>query len=191
MKKFYFIISVVSLLTLGGFAAELPVLQDEIKFPDTVIECGKYHKIKIPPMPARKGKRAVMRFELVAENPTRGGCNFTAKVSVNAYTLTRWTKDKRERMIGRAGTLKMKGHGDREFTIFRDRLILVMFAPDVRAGNSMSQDELGATYMVEISDMLYKDAYNSATFHNLRPRVPGDKANLILTNVAIGWLDMP
>ena len=191
MKKFFCAIFSVFLLVLSCFSAELPVLQDEIKFPDAVIECGKYHIIKFPPMPARRGKRAVMRFELVAKTPARGGCGFSATVSVNSYTLTRWTSDKRERMIGRAGTLKLKGHGNRDFNIFRDLMLLVMFAPDAVAGNSMSQDGLGATYMVEISDMLYKDAFNTATFHNLRQPVPGGKAELILTNAAVGWLDMP
>ena len=65
-----------------------------------------------------------------------------------------------------------------------------MFAPDVDTGDRMSKDGLGATYVMDISDVARGVDGNSLSIRNLRkPLEAGERVDLIVRDLAVGWMD--
>ena len=123
--------------------------------------------------------------------PTAAGCNMHARIALNGTPLGRHTSGGGERLIGRSASFEFsEGHPGTPYSVFNGVLLTTMFAPDVETGDRMSKDGLGATYVMDISDVARGVDGNSLSIRNLRkPAEVGQRVDLIVRDLAVGWLD--
>lgn len=172
-------------------AATLP-LKDVIGVGDRVLGYRQSEEITLPALPARPGSIIVLRLRAVSYAGHRAGCNYNAMLTLNGAPLGRYTEGGRERMVGRNAMFRFgewRG-GDEDWQIFSGAMIRIMFAPDVDTGDGMTRDGQGATFALDVSDVVRGVDGNVLEVTNIRPRAGADKKrDLILRGIEIGWLD--
>lgn len=165
-------------------------LEDATQIEDVRVPHGQSTDISLPAMPVRAGKLAVLRFGAVAFNAGPGGCNFNMTMRINGSDIERRTAAGSERLIGRAAGFQLDGRNDMEFSVFSGPRVMLMFAPDTDTANAMTEDDLGGTFMFDVSDMVSGVDGNTVTIVNTRARKGADgTADVLVERMQIGWLD--
>ncbi len=146
--------------------------------------------VTLPALPAKPGKVIVLRFGAVAYCPGPGGCNYNINVTINGATVGRRTNGGEDRLVGREASFRFTTGTTGDFQVFSGPRVMLMYAPDVATGNTMSTDGLGATFVLDVSDLVSGVDGNTLTITNTRP-VDTDKydPDVIVENVQVGWLD--
>ncbi len=171
--------------------AGVPALEDAIRLDDQTLPAEKAVELALPPLPARPGKTVVLRFRMVSYARTEAGCNMHGRVALNGTPLGRYLASGDERLIGRAPSFEFTvGHPGSSYPVFNGTLLVTMFAPDVDGGDRMSTDGLGASFVLDVSDVARGVDGNSLSIRNLRkPAAAGERVDLIVRDIAVGWLD--
>jgi hypothetical protein len=171
--------------------AGLPALENAIRLGDQTLPAEKSVELALPPLPARPGKTIVLRFRMVSYAKAEAGCNSHGKAALNGTPLGRYLAGGDERLIGRAPSFEFTtGYRGSSFPIFNGTSLVVMFAPNVDRGDRMSADGLGASFVLDIADVARGVDGNSLSFRNLRKvTTPGERVDLIVRDIAVGWLD--
>ncbi len=187
---------VIAILPLGrALAAEpkagLLALEDAVRLDDQTLPAEKSVELALPALPAKPGKIIILQFRTVSYSQTAAGCNSHATVALNGTPLARHTSGGGQRMIGRSTTFEFtEGHPGTPYPAFSGSLLTTMFAPDVDTGDRMTKDGLGATFVLDISDVARGVDGNSLFIRNLRkPGEAGQRVDLIVRDLAVGWLD--
>jgi hypothetical protein len=146
--------------------------------------------VTLPPLPAKPGKVIVLRFGAVAYSPGPAGCNYNMTMAINGAALSRFTNGGEERLVGREPSFRFTTGTKGDFQVFSGPRVMLMYAPDIATGNTMSTDGLGATFVLDISDLASGVDGNTLTVTNTRP-VNTDKydPDVLLENVQVGQLD--
>ncbi|MCC6442589.1 MAG: hypothetical protein IT210_03915 [Armatimonadetes bacterium] len=164
-------------------------LQDTITVSNQAIAPTRSAQIPLPPLPGKPGKAVVLRFRIVCQSAAASGCNYHAALRLNDAPIGRYSAGGEERMVGREPTFTLKDHTG-EFHAFSGSAILTMFAPDVKTGDAMTGDELGATYALDISDIARGVDGNTFSVQNtLQQPFSPEMGSLVIENIEIGWLD--
>jgi hypothetical protein len=171
--------------------AGLPALENAVRLNDQTLLAEKSVELALPALPAKPGKVVVLQFRTVSYSPSPAGCNNHATVALNGTPLARHTSGGSERLIGRSPSYEFtEGYPDTSCSVFNGSLLTTMFAPDVDTGDRMSKDGLGATYVMDISDVARGVDGNSLSIRNLRkPLEAGQRVDLIVRDLAVGWMD--
>jgi hypothetical protein len=169
----------------------LPALEDVIRLSDQILLAEKSVELALPPLPAKAGKVILLQLRTVSYSQTAAGCNSHATVMLNGTPLGRHRSGGGERMIGRSPSFEFtEGHPGTPYPAFSGTLLTTMFAPDVDTGDRMTKDGLGATFVLDISDVARGVDGNSLFIRNLRkPTGAGERVDLIVRDLAVGWLD--
>ncbi len=200
MKAMVFIFGVLTLaLVCAGVSAQpaltaatLP-LKDVIKVGDRTLAVSQSEEIQLPPLTGRPGAVLVLRLRAVSYTEQMAGSNWNLALTLNGLPLARYTVSGRERLLGRSPAFHFGGytHSDSSvaWQIFSGPQIHLMLAPDISTGDSMTDDGLGATFALDISDVARGVDGNTLKIINLR-RPPGaGEKDLIVRDIEIGWLD--
>jgi hypothetical protein len=173
------------------FDSANPQLEDAIFLRDvTLPDRNAKETIHFAALPAKAGKTIVLRFQMVSYAPKPAGCNFNARVTLNNSTLGRHTAAGTERMLGRAATFTFRKGNPQEFPVFAGENLMTLFAPDMPTGNGMTTDDLGATFIFDISDLARGVDGNTLTFQNIRGvSALGKRYDLMARTIEVGWLD--
>ena len=171
--------------------AGVPAMENAVRLSDQTLLAEKSVELALPPLPAKPGKIVVLQFRTVSYAPTAAGCNSHATVALIGTPLARHTSGGSERLIGRSPSYEFtEGYPDTSCSVFNGSLLTTMFAPDVDTGDRMSKDGLGATYVMDISDVARGVDGNSLSIRNLRkPLEAGQRVDLIVRDLAVGWMD--
>lgn len=170
-------------------AANLP-LTDVITLPDQTLPFQKSAELTLPALPAKPGKIIVLAFKAVSYAKGPAGCNYNATVKINDATLGRFTTGGAERLIGRPAMFEFVETYKQAFPVFSGTRLMVLFAPDAKVGDGMTRDHLGATFTLDISDVVRGVDGNTLTFANTRAKSAiSDRLDLLVTDLRIGWLD--
>ncbi len=194
-EKLIIHLAVVCLLSLCAIvladdnAAALP-LQDVTDAGTVKVPFHETRHVTLPALPAKPGKAIILRFGAVAYAPGPGGCNYNMTMAMNGAAVSRCTNGGEDRLVGREATFRFTTATKGDFQVFSGPRIMLMYAPDVATGNAMSTDGLGATFVLDVSDLVSGVDGNTLTITNTRP-VDTDKydPDVILDNVQVGWLD--
>jgi hypothetical protein len=175
----------------GDTKPNMPALENAIRLADQTLPAEKAVELSLPPLPARPGRTVVLRLCLVSYANTEAGCNSYARVALNGTALGRYLAGGEERLLGRAPSFEFTvGHPGSSYPVFSGTALTTMFAPDVDRGDRMSTDGLGATFLFDLSDVARGVDGNSLSIHNLRKiGEPRGRADLIVRDIAVGWLD--
>ncbi len=170
-------------------AAELS-LQDAIKLPDQLIAPAASVDLSLPALPAKAGKVVVLKLKIVCEYPAPAGGNYNAAVLLNGTGMRNFTSGGDERLIGRDKSLEFTSDYTGLYSVMSGQALLVLFAPDIKTGDAMSKDGLGATFTLNISDMVRGVDGNTLTIANKLKTAPeSGNGNLIVQGIEVGWLD--
>jgi len=170
-------------------SASLP-LEDVIKIDAQTVPFGESVRLALPALPRKEGKIIVLRFRAVALSPGPAGCNFNASFRINDVPVTRRTDRGTERLIGRPTTFQFSGRNGRIFQVFSGGSLMLMYAPDPKTGDAMTKDGLGATFALDVSDLVRGVDGNTLFIRNTRPRRPRKgSADVLVQDIEIGWLD--
>jgi hypothetical protein len=173
-------------------AATLP-LEDVIKLPDQTIDFQKSVDLILPGLPEKPGKIIVLRFKMVSFYGGIAGCSENAMVELNGTGIGRHTSSGDERIIGRSTTFEFATFYTGTIPIINDSLppdFTVIFAPDVKTGDSATKDGMGATFTLNVSDMVRGVDGNTLTIRNIRVRSGAATCyDLIVRDIEVGWAD--
>ena len=186
----------MSALVLAGVARGQAVqsaplnLTDVISLPAQTIAFNSASELQLPSLPAKPGHTLALRLRAVSRTEQPAGCNFNAAIAINGTGLGRYTAGGGERLIGRAPMFTfVEGHKG-AFQIFAGDTLMVLFAPDIDAGDRMTTDGCGATFAFDISDVARGVDGNTLTIRNIRKRSHlGKNMDLIVQDIEIGWVD--
>ena len=177
---------VVALLGAPLLAADPVVLSDVLALPEQRVACEQSVTLTLPPLPAQAGKVLVLSFRAFVLSDGPGGCNWNGIVSVNDTGLGRFTSAGTERLIGRAPQLELR-NGNLGFSVTSGERLMVMFARDANEADSMTKDDLGGTFLLDIGDVARGVDGNALTFGNAF-RAAGDRP-LVVQDLRLGYLD--
>ena len=171
---------------------EIP-LEDPVKLADQTIGYGETVRLLVPALPARPGKVAVLRFSAFSEGPERSGCNYNIGIKLNEATLGATVVGDKPRLLGRDRVLELAGgkYSGTIMPIFNGQGLLVPYAPDLANANRATCDGLGATFVLDISDLARGVDGNTLELRNLLPEglLQQGSGRLIVKGLEIGWLD--
>jgi len=173
----------------GARAVSLP-LEDVIKVDPQAVPFGKSAELLLPALPQKAGKIIVLRFGAVAITPRPAGCNFNASLKLNGAPVTRRTAGGRERLIGRPAMFQFPKPDERIFQVFSGSRLMLLYGPDVKTGNGMTRDGMGAAFLLDISDLARGVDGNTLTIENTRSRKPAKgSGDVLFADIELGWLD--
>lgn len=183
------ILALVAAQSPAGQEKPLP-LEGLIRLADQTLPAQKSAELALPALPGRPGKTIVLRFRMVARTTRPAGCNLNAKVEINGAALSRFTAAGGERLIGRSSSFEFAHGHQGAYPIFNGPVLDVLFAPDVDSGDRMTKDGMGATFTMDVTDLVRGVDGNNLVFRNVRkPLATGQPADLIVRDAAVGWLD--
>ena len=189
------LVFLVTFLGLAGSArSQTPITQRPLEsathFEDLALGFQESADILLPSLPAKPGQVIILRLRMVSFTETEGGCNFNAGLKINDGDLGRMTSGHTERLIGRPASFEFCKRFAGAFQVFSGPSIMTMFAPTVDSGDAMTKDGLGATFMLDISDVARGVDGNTLTVRNTRGRSALSKRyDLIVQNLEVGYLD--
>lgn len=167
-----------------------PSLEDATHLGTIRVPFGETIRIALPALPAREGRIVVLRFGAVAHSPGPAGCNFNLTAKLNGTPLGRYTGTRGERLIGRPAAFRLDGRTNQDFPVFSGPRIMLMYAPDAAAADTMTEDGLAGTFLLDISDLASGVDGNTLTLTNTRPEGKDkDALHLLIENLQVGWLD--
>lgn len=177
-----------ALAVLRVLAAPLD-LQDVTALPDQLVARGQAAQVAAPSLPAKAGQVTVLAFRAVITAAGPAGCNYNLSVQVNDQRLERYGAAEAERLIGRSPTLELLS-GHQPFPVFGGERLMMMFARDTAQGDTMTADGLGATFLLDITDLARGVDGNTLSFRNGAPgaAAPG-LGQLQVTDLRVGYLD--
>ena len=184
----------IAVLMLAGAAAAEPgaklPLADVLRLPDqTLPEMKQAVNIILPALPAKPGMTIILRFRMVSYAESMAGCNLNGAVELNGAPISRFAAGGDERLIGRSPTFEFAEQYSGGFDVFGGPKLDVLFAPDVDAGDRATRDGLGATFVLDISDLARGVDGNMLTIRNTRqPSLLSKRYDLIVRNIEVGWL---
>lgn len=166
------------------------LLADVLRLPDqTLPEMKQAVNISLPALPSKPGMTIILRFRMVSYTPAVAGCNLNGAVELNGAPISRYTVGGDERLIGRSPIFEFVEHYSGGFDVFSDLKFDVLFAPDVDTGDRATRDGLGATFMLDISDLARGVDGNMLTIRNTRqPVLLNKRYDLIVRDIEVGWL---
>ena len=182
--------AVVACVLPGPARAADLVLVDAVRLEPQSVAQGTTVDVALPALPAKPGKAILLRFCAVILSAAEGGCNFNASVRLNGVALGRRTAGGEERLVGRDPGVMLAAGDYPLFPVFSGDRLMVMYAPDADRGDTMAMDELGATFVLDISDVARADGPNTLGFRNeyTGQMDPGSGA-LQVSDLEVGWLD--
>jgi hypothetical protein len=173
---------------------EIP-LQDEIKLPDAVFQKDAPARFDLPALPQKPGLVPVLRARFWVQSPTPGGFNWNAHLTLNGAPLLRRTAGGDERLLLRPTTFKLLQNGQ-YYSAFQNEGLAVMFAPSAAVADSMTDDKLGATFLLDLSDMArgvdnnVLEVFGHIPAKDPDPNAPEKAINLgHMADATIGWID--
>lgn len=179
----------VILLGIPLVAAEPLPLTDVVVLGAQSPDLGQSVTLTLPPLPAQAGNVLVLSFRAFVRSAGPGGCNWNATAAVNDTGLGRFTSTGSERLIGRAPLLELRA-GNLAFGVTSGDKLMVMFARDAAEADSMTSDNLGGTFNLDISDVARGVDGNSLRLTNgfTGPLAAGFGA-LVVQDLRVGYLD--
>lgn len=176
------------MLSASLFAAPLS-LEKAVSFPDLSVAQKQVANVSLPPLPTQPGRLTVLSFRAVIVSAGPGGCNYNLAVQFNGQTPGRTTAAGTERLLGRSPTLELVQQRQ-GFPVFSGDKLMMMFAPDTAVGDTMTSDGLGATFVLDITDLARGVDGNTVAFTNLCPgEFPAGVGVLQVTNLTVGYVD--
>ncbi len=186
------IVSVAKAQTLAPY--QIP-LQDEIKLPDAIFQKGAPAHFDLPPLPQKRGLIPVLRARFWVQTPTPGGFNWNAHLELNGSPILRHMANGDERLLARPTTFKLLANGQ-YYSAFQREGLAVMFAPSADVADSMTDDKLGATFLLDLSDVArgvdgnVLEVFGHIPAIDFDAKAPDKAVNLgHFTNASIGWID--
>lgn len=162
-------------------------LEDVTKFGSKVIQRQKSLDITMPALPAKKGKTQVLRFYAYTKSKSTGGCMYNMTVKLNGKTINRKTADGKDRLISRESSFQLKSSKDRVFPVFGGDKIMLVYAQSLGDAQSVTKDDSGALFDLNIFDLVMGVDGNTLTFENIYSySEPGE---LIIDHIEVGYLD--
>ena len=179
----------VACLSVGAVAAAPLQLAGVSSFPAVCVPQGQSVDVPLPPLPAKPGLATVLAFRVVTVAGGPGGCNWNMALLVNGRAPGRLTSAGAERLLGRPPSLELT----REhlcFPVFSGDKLMVMYAADAGQGDTITTDGLGATFTLDVTDVVRGVDGNTLTLRNVFPgqRPPG-QGQLQVTDLRVGYLD--
>jgi len=187
-----YLVALLPLLLVAPVARgdHLPPIEDAVSLAPQTIAQGSRAELAVPALPARPGRATVLRFRAVIHTATPAGCNYNASVLVNGRALDTRAADGDQRLLGRRASLELSGQRNLGFAVAEGDRLMVMFAPDVTQGDAMTTDVLGATFLLDISDVARGVDGNTVTFVNRLPApMDGEYGDLRVEGIEVGYLD--
>ena len=176
-------------LSMAISAAEIPPeLIDAAAIPGFQIEkTGDERTFSLPPLPPRPEMIAVLRCRMSSFGA--GGCNWSARVSVNGTNLGKSTAVGLSRLLFREPVFYLKDvrYKDKPFEMFQGSNIKLLFAKDCNDADGRTTDDLGSWFVFNISDVADPEDANSVTFRNIRADL-GGILTLSVQDVSVGYL---
>lgn len=164
-------------------------LEDPINLPRQSIAPGKAVALNLPALPAKPGKEIVLRFRIVSQTPSASGCYWNASLAVNGAAVGPTTASGGSRLIGREKSLYLKSSQE-AYQVFSGDKLMVMFAPDLDQADALTTDGLGATYTLNISDLVRGVDVNTLELRNVMEKSPSSApVNLLVDDIQVGWVD--
>lgn len=189
-------ISLAVVSILAGLAAPSwarptePALEDGISADPLTVAPQEVGTVALPALPARPGRVIALRFRAFIVSASPAGCNYNASVLVNGAAVARRSGSGEERLLGREPSLELLGGADRGFAAFSSDRLMMMFAADAAQADGMTADGLGATFVLDISDLASGVDGNSIQFRNhITQRVAEGLGDLKVQDIQVGWLD--
>jgi hypothetical protein len=184
----------VWLMVAGAcFAADTPMalpLEDVVALEDQSLGFEQSVELMLPALPSKPGKAIVLRCRMVSWSPRPSGCNYNARLTLSGTKLGRYTAAGNERLIGRRPSFEFVDQYRGAFPVFGGSDIMVLFAPDVDSGDAMITDGLGATFVLDITDVVAGVDGNTLTIDNIRVRSAlADRYDLIVREIEVGYID--
>ena len=176
----------------GSFAqtpSSEPTLEDATAPQTLRVPLGKTVDVPLPAFEAKPGKAVLLRFGAVAAAEGPAGCNFNMTATLNGAGITRRTGAGDERLIGRPATFRFTTADAREFPVFSGPRLMLMYAPDTATANGMTQDDLGGTFLLDVSDIVSGVDGNTLSIANTRPAGAKGTSDVLIEALQIGWVD--
>jgi len=197
LKKYILLImSILCLSILFSFfslvsgQSELPILENALKRSSLKINPLEAATVYLPPLVRKEGKITVLRFKAYISAPIPSGCNWNLSMQVNDTNIRQKNPEEKDRILGRSPILFL-AQGDRSFSIFNGKSIMVFFAPNATIADFLTKDNQAATYCFDISDLAHGVDGNSITFKNLLKVNPyKDHGQLIVENIEVGYMTL-
>jgi len=168
---------------------QLP-LENVVSLPDQTVAKAGSVDLQLPAMPARAGRVAVLRLRAFIRSRDPGGCNYNARIDLNGTPLGRDTAAGGFRLIGRSSGLELSADRNLGFPVFSDGKLMLMYAPSADVGDTMTTDGLGATFLLDVSDLVRGVDGNTLTLRNeYRYDMEGEFGALCVHSIEVGWLD--
>lgn len=171
----------MALTVAGADLADMAKLSDM-----TAAKPGETVKTTFPAWPAKDGMATILRFKLVARAATLAGCNYNAVLAINGRPVEEFTADGSPRLSG-DGMLQLLQSGKPPLSIrrFQKEKLLTMFAPDAATGDKGAADGCGASYELDISDLVKSDGPNELALTNIRAGNP-EPPEVVMSDIVIG-----
>jgi len=167
-----------------------PALENAIKVKSLKINLSETATVYLSPLVRKEGKVTVLRFKAYISAPIPSGCNWNLSIQVNNTNIRQKNPEEKDRILGRSPILFL-AKGDRSFSIFNGKSIMVFFAPNATIANFLTADNQAATYCLDISDLASGVDGNSITFKNLLKANPyKDHGQLIVENIEVGYMTL-
>jgi hypothetical protein len=164
-------------------------LEDPISVPQQSIAPAQAVSLNLPALPAKPGKEIVLRFRIVSQTTSAAGCYWTASLALNGSAIGPTTSAGDSRLIGREKSLYLKASQE-PYQVFNRDDLMVMFAPDFDQADALTTDGMGATYVLNISDISRGVDVNTLSIRNVMERSPSTApVNLLVGDIQIGWVD--
>jgi hypothetical protein len=177
------------LLSICAAHAAPPGLSDVISFPSLSVPQGQTVDVPLPPLPAKPGKITVLYFRAFTVAGGPGGCNWNMSLKINGQLVPRFTGAGSERLVGRAPSLQLT----REklgFSVFGGDKQMIMYAKDADQADSMTTDNMGASFPLDVTDLVRGVDGNTVSFTNLFPgTMPAGQGQLQVSDLQVGYLD--
>lgn len=178
---------------LGSLAvaasAAPPALENVTAVPGFAVPQGQTVDVPLPALPAKPGKITMLYFRAITVSSGPGGCNWNMALKINGQLVPRFTGAGAERLVGRAPSLQLT----REklgFAVIGGDKQMIMYAKDADQGDSMTSDNLGATFPLDVSDLVRGVDLNTVSFTNLFPgTMPEGQGQLQISDLQVGYLD--
>lgn len=174
------------------------LLRDEIKLPATGYQLDRPARFQLPALPAKSGLIPVLRARIFVDCPTPGGFNMNARVLVNGTPLLRKTAKRQERLLLRSTSFVLLWQGSafhgQHYNVFAGDGLSIMFAPDAKAADAMSDDNLGGTFLLDLSDVVRGVDLNTLEIFGagsieVAKRADGTKGEGHIQDISVGYLD--
>ena len=182
-----------ALIIVMSSATALPadlVLDGPIRLEPRSVPQGDAAQLSLPALPPRPGRTLVLGLRAVILAAGEAGCNYNASVRLNGTPLGRRTAAGDERLLGREPVLELTTGAYPPFSVFSGGKLMVMFAPDADRGDAMTTDNLGATFLFDISDLARDAGPNTLSLRNEFPGKLGEGLGLLrVEDIQVGCVD--